>query len=106
MLIPDADVLACDLPKLAVNVDFSVEGENLPCWNGEESKIIDAFIEKNAIERNWTMEGFIEDQVAALRKQILTSDKISLGNGTHRICYLLLVELHTTALHHLAALTL
>jgi len=69
-LIPDADLLACDLPKLAVNVDFSVQGENLPAWNNNEQKIIDSFIEKNAIDRNWTMEGFIEDQIAALRKQI------------------------------------
>ena len=69
-LIPDQEVLSCDLPKLAVNVDFSVEGENLPCWNNDEKTILDAFIEKNAVERNWTMEGFIEDQIAALRKQI------------------------------------
>jgi len=69
-LIPDQEVLSCDLPKLAVNVDFSVEGENLPCWNNDEKNILDAFIEKNAVVRNWTMEGFIEDQIAALRKQI------------------------------------
>ena len=69
-LIPDAGVLACDLPKLAVTVDFSVDGENLPCWNGNEQNVLNVFIEKNGIERNWTMEGFIEDQVAALRKQI------------------------------------
>ena len=69
-LIPDQKVLSCDLPKLAVNIDFSVDGENLPCWNNNEKNILDAFIEKNAIDRNWTMEGFIEDQIVALRKQI------------------------------------
>ena len=69
-LIPDQEVLSCDLPKLAVNIDFSVDGENLPCWNNNEKNILDAFIEKNAIDRNWTMEGFIEDQIVALRKQI------------------------------------
>ena len=69
-LIPDQEVLSCDLPKLAVNVDFSVNGENLPCWDGKEQDIFNTFIDKNGIERNWTMEGFIEDQVAALRKQI------------------------------------
>ncbi len=69
-LIPDQEVLSCDLPKLAVNVDFSVDGENLPCWDGKEHDIFNAFIDKHGIERNWTMDGFIEDQVAALRKQI------------------------------------
>ncbi len=69
-LIPDPAVLSCDLPKLAVACDFSIDGENLPCWNGNEQNILNVLIEKAGIERNWTMEGFIEDQIAALRAQI------------------------------------
>ncbi len=69
-LIPDEEVLKCSLPKIAVGCDFSVDGENLPCWNENEQNIINVLIEKAHVERNWTMEGFIEDQIAALRKQI------------------------------------
>jgi len=69
-LIPDAEVLACELPKLAVNVDFTVDGINLPSWDDKEQQILNSFIEENHIEHNWTTEGFIEDQIAALRKQI------------------------------------
>ncbi len=69
-LIPDAAVLACDLPKLAVGCDFTVSGVNASSWNGREREIIDSFIDEAQIARNWTMDGFIEDQVAALRAQI------------------------------------
>ena len=69
-LIPDQDVLACNLPKLAVNVDFKVDGDNLSAWEDKEQEVLNAFIDAHQIERNWTMEGFIEDQIAALRRQI------------------------------------
>ena len=69
-LIADPDVLGCDLPKLAVGCDFTVSGVNASSWNGREREIIDSFIDEAQIARNWTMDGFIEDQVAALRAQI------------------------------------
>ena len=69
-LIPDASVLSCDLPKLAVGCPFTVAGVNAPAWNGREREMIDSFIDEAQIARNWTMDGFIEDQIAALRAQI------------------------------------
>ena len=69
-LIADPDVLVSDLPKLAVGVDFTVAGVNASAWNGREREIIDSFIDETQITRNWSMEGFIEDQIAALRAQI------------------------------------
>ena len=69
-LIADPDVLAWDIPKLAVGCPFTVSGVNAPSWNGREREMIDSFIDEAQITRNWSMEGFIEDQIAALRAQI------------------------------------
>lgn len=69
-LIPDAGVLACDLPKMAVGCDFAVEGGNYAAWEEKETERINAFIDQAQIDRNWSMEGFIEDQIAALKSQI------------------------------------
>ena len=63
-------VLNCGLPMLAVGCDFAVKGANRKSWGAHAEKVIDAFITENGIQRNWTMEGFIEDQIAALRAQI------------------------------------
>ena len=70
MLEAAPEVLDCSLPKLAVGCNFNVAGENLSSWDGAEADIINRFINTSSIERNWSMEGFIEDQIAALRKQI------------------------------------
>ena len=69
-LIADPEVLSCDLPKLAVGCEFTVSGVNASSWNGREREIIDSFIDEAQITRNWSMEGFIEDQISALREQI------------------------------------
>ena len=69
-LIADPAVLESELPKLAVGCDFTVSGVNASAWNGREREIIDSFIDEAQITRNWSMEGFIEDQIAALRAQI------------------------------------
>ncbi len=69
-LIADPRVLSCDLPKMAVECSFTVVGENAPSWNGREREMIDDFIDAAGISRNWSMEGFIEDQIAALKAQI------------------------------------
>ena len=69
-LFADPQVLSCDLPKMAVECSFTVVGENAPSWNGREREMIDDFIDAAGISRNWSMEGFIEDQVAALKAQI------------------------------------
>ena len=69
-LIADPDVLAWDIPKLAVGCPFTVSGVNAPSWNSREREMIDSFIDEAQITRNWSMEGFIEDQIAALRAQI------------------------------------
>ncbi|MBR5383001.1 MAG: glutamine-hydrolyzing GMP synthase [Clostridia bacterium] len=70
MLEAMPEVLDCPLPKLAVGCNFNVSGENLSAWDGAEADVINRFINTSGIERNWSMEGFIEDQIAALRKQI------------------------------------
>ena len=69
-LVIRKNVLNCGLPMLAVGCDFAVPGENRRSWGNQAEKVINAFIEKNNIERNWNMQGFIEDQIAALRAQI------------------------------------
>ena len=69
-LIADPDVLAWDIPKMAVGCPFTVSGVNAPSWSGREREMIDSFIDEAQITRNWSMEGFIEDQIAALRAQI------------------------------------
>ena len=69
-LLADPDVLAWDIPKMAVGCPFTVSGVNAPSWNGREREMIDSFIDEAQIARNWTMDGFIEDQIAALRAQI------------------------------------
>ena len=69
-LVADAAVLESDLPKLAVGCDFTVSGVNASSWNGRDREIIDSFIDEASIARNWSMDGFIEDQIAALRAQI------------------------------------
>ena len=69
-LVIRKNVLNCGLPMLAVGCDFAVPGENRRSWGNQAEKVINAFIEKHNIERNWNMQGFIEDQIAALRAQI------------------------------------
>ena len=69
-LTADPRVLSCDLPKMAVECSFTVVGENAPSWNSREREMIDDFIDAAGISRNWSMEGFIEDQIAALKAQI------------------------------------
>ena len=69
-LIADPEVLSSDLPKLAVGCEFTVSGVNASAWNDRQREIIDSFIDEAQITRNWSMEGFIEDQIAALRAQI------------------------------------
>ena len=69
-LIADPKVLEWDIPKMAVGCPFTVSGVNAPSWSGREREMIDSFIDEAQITRNWSMEGFIEDQIAALRAQI------------------------------------
>jgi len=69
-LIADPEVLEWDIPKMAVGCPFTVSGVNAPSWSGREREMIDSFIDEAQITRNWSMEGFIEDQIAALRAQI------------------------------------
>ena len=66
----DPAIYNLGLPILSV--DYACEGHpaDLPAWPENVRETLDGFIEGLGIERNWSMDSFIADQVELLKKQI------------------------------------
>ena len=59
-------------PNDIAPADYACEGHpaDLPAWPENVRETLDGFIEGLSIERNWSMDSFIADQVELLKKQI------------------------------------
>ena len=68
----EVDPAIYDLGLPILSVDYACEGHpaDLPAWPENVRETLDGFIEGLGIERNWSMDSFIADQVELLRKQI------------------------------------
>ena len=68
----EVDPAIYDLGLPILSVDYACEGHpaDLPAWPENARETLDGFIEGLGIERNWSMDSFIADQVELLRKQI------------------------------------
>lgn len=68
----EVDPAIYDLGLPILSVDYACEGHpaDLPAWPENVRETLDGFIEGLGIERNWSMDSFIADQVELLKKQI------------------------------------
>ena len=68
----EVDPAIYDLGLPILSVDYACAGHpaDLPAWPENTRETLDAFIEGLGVERNWSMDSFIADQVELLRKQI------------------------------------
>ena len=68
----EVDPAIYDLGLPILSVDYACEGHpaDLPAWPENVREPLDRFIEGLGIERNWSMDSFIADQVELLKKQI------------------------------------
>ena len=68
----EVDPAIYDLGLPILSVDYACEGHpaDLPAWPENVRETLDGFIEGLGIERNWSMDSFIADQVELLREQI------------------------------------
>ena len=68
----EVDPAIYDLGPPILSVDYACEGHpaDLPAWPENVRETLDGFIEGLGIERNWSMDSFIADQVELLKKQI------------------------------------
>jgi len=64
------EVYSCGLPMLVVGHESPVRENDLQAWPEDAKPVLDEFINKSGICRNWTIENFIADQVELLRQQI------------------------------------
>ena len=65
----DHGIYSLGLPVLKAGYSGS-EKADVPAWDEDPSKQLDAFIAKTGAERNWSTQSFIDAEVEALRKQI------------------------------------
>ena len=68
----EVDPAIYDLGLPILSVDYACAGHptDLTAWPENTRETLDGFIEGLGIERNWSMDSFIADQVELLRKQI------------------------------------
>ena len=68
----EVDPAIYDLGLPILSVDYACEGHpaDLPAWPENTRETLDGFVEGLGVERNWSMDSFIADQVELLRKQI------------------------------------
>ena len=68
----EVDPAIYDLGLPILSVDYACAGHpaDLPAWPENTRETLDAFIEGLGVERNWSMDSFIADQVELLKKQI------------------------------------
>ena len=68
----EVDPAIYDLGLPILSVDYACEGHpaDLPAWPENTRETLDGFIEGLGVERNWSMDSFIADQVELLREQI------------------------------------
>ena len=66
----DPAIYDLGLPILSVDCACTGHPADLPAWPENTRETLDAFIEGLGVERNWSMDSFIADQVELLRKQI------------------------------------